>query len=29
MAEITNFKCPNCGAPLAFSPEDGEVRCDY
>lgn len=29
MAEITNFKCPNCGAPLAFSPEDGEVRCEY
>lgn len=29
MAEVTNFKCPNCGAPLAFSPEDGEVKCDY
>lgn len=29
MAEVTNFKCPNCGAPLAFSPSDGEVRCAY
>lgn len=29
MAEVTNFKCPNCGAPLAFSPSDGEVHCDY
>lgn len=29
MAEVTNFKCPNCGAPLAFSPSDGEVRCEY
>ena len=29
MAEITDFKCPNCGAPLAFSPSDGEVKCAY
>lgn len=29
MAEVTNFKCPNCGAPLAFSPSDGEVKCAY
>ena len=29
MGSVTNFKCPNCGAPLAFSPSDGEVKCEY
>lgn len=25
----TTYQCPNCGAPLYFSPKDGEVHCDY
>lgn len=26
---VLNIKCPNCGAPLNFSPHDGEVVCQY
>ncbi|MDO4280347.1 MAG: TFIIB-type zinc ribbon-containing protein [Peptococcaceae bacterium] len=28
-SSVTEFKCPNCGAPLNFSPEDGEVKCEF
>ena len=26
---VLSIKCPNCGAPLTFSPHDGEVVCQY
>lgn len=29
MAEVTSIKCPNCGAPLNFSAEEGKVVCEY
>lgn len=25
----TNYQCPNCGAPIYFSPTDSEIKCDY
>ena len=27
MPAITEYKCPSCGAPLAFDAESGEVTC--
>jgi DNA-directed RNA polymerase subunit RPC12/RpoP len=27
--QATTYQCPNCGAPLHFSPTDGQVHCDY
>ena len=27
MALITEYKCPGCGAPLAFDAESGQVKC--
>ena len=26
---VVNYQCPNCDAPLKFSPESGEVKCEY
>ena len=28
-AQITEFKCPACTAPLRFSEETGRLECDY
>ncbi len=29
MSEVTNFKCPGCGAKLNFSGKTGEMTCEY
>ncbi len=29
MGLITEYKCPGCGAPLAFDAESGRVTCDH
>ena len=29
MSEVTNFKCPGCGAKLTFNGEKGEMACDH
>lgn len=29
MSEVTNFKCPGCGAELNFSGKTGEMTCEY
>lgn len=28
-SQVTNYKCPACGAPLHFSEITGKVECDY
>jgi len=27
--QALNFKCPNCGAPVKFSPASGKLKCDF
>ena len=27
--EVTNYQCPSCTGPLAFSSENGNLACDY
>ncbi|MBR1476655.1 MAG: hypothetical protein IJ608_01685 [Lachnospiraceae bacterium] len=29
MADVLNFKCPCCGAPISFSTQTGEMTCAY
>ncbi|MHC5248834.1 TFIIB-type zinc ribbon-containing protein [Enterococcus sp. LJL90] len=27
--DVLTYKCPNCGGPLTFNPEDQKFHCDY
>lgn len=29
MAEVTNYQCPSCNAPLHFDSQSGKLVCDY
>ena len=29
MGDMNNYKCRGCGAPLAFDPESGRLKCDF
>lgn len=29
MSSLDAYKCPSCGAPIAFHPEHGKFKCDY
>lgn len=29
MAEVTNYQCPSCNAPLRFDADSGKLMCDY
>ena len=27
--QVTNYTCPNCGAPIHFDAQSGKLKCDY